>query len=1466
MLQKNTQIFVSSHSSDENLVLSVLEQVRTAGWYNVNITEKQADRATVLELIQQSGMVLIFLSKAYAQDDQLMLEEFAYAATVTRKPFIPVWLDSIVDIQQIFQNDGYDRQLLSALEMLTAKNRGTTVEGIVTALEQFMPNDTPYKPTTPQVCEKPCEAYEGDAPYIFISYAHDDAPRVYPPIKELYESGWDLWYDEGIKITERYLPVIAHHVKRCSVFVLMLTNRCLERPFVMNYELEYARQRGIPIIPVLLEELNPQPWSRENVTQLLLTAIVPDTLLERICTLDLKNQGTRIAVPPAIKHNVVYDVCLPPELPGFRFTVQGDEITITRYIGNKRDVVIPDIVTSLDGSAFRVTVIDNFAFMGGFFKLILPKHLKKDKTAFRNCRLLTSVIIPNTVRSIGGFAFSGCKSLKKISIPDSVKNIDGFAFQYCKSLDNIIIPNNIDKIDDNTFSICKSLSSITIPESVTSINDSAFEYCFSLKNITIPNSVTNIGSSAFISCKSLRSITIPNSVTSIGDSAFSKCASLTSVIITNSDTVIKDRAFANCKSLKTVILPDKNEKIGYAFSNCPQLDAIFSTDKTTLYLGPNNWKSSEPYSIPDGVTKINNGAFSSPSFLKKIVFRIFNHRRPKSIIIPRSITEISNEAFADYRELKSIIIPNSVTSIGISAFKNCRSLRSIIIPERVTKIEDYTFYYCRSLKNITIPESVNSIGNSAFKRCYSLKNIVIPKSITNIGDEAFLGCKYLKNFVIPETVTQVGKNIFGNISNNIFTKIVESRGSSSSSFIESIRKSTQDMEVALENFGSNVEEIEFFNIPMCPETPRAKVCCAICDVDQVSILLTELYWEGFNLFFNEYPYQQEIDESQCVLAFISDRTTESELAMNILRKAVHHDVSRIIQVFLGDCTDLPDEIKSKLHDRQAIIQKNLSAQEFAGKIRDSLRQFGCTLGHPRGFDIKNLGDSVKIEKFHPTDFKHVIIPKTFLNPPLPVSNIGEHAFAGCKSLTSVIIPEGVTSIDSDDDNGFINPGAFMNCESLRSIIIPGSVINIGNNAFKDCSSNLTIYTPHDSNAWRYAEEHNINCAANDTEKAWTFVAGMKSQALEYIKEGDIYKKAIQTEEVTEETEKLYQKAAEVYYQKALGAWEKIYEQDGTTETLSDLAASYAKVRDNLTTLKRYEEAEVYCQKTIDTREKICEQRNNIDDIEKLAWAYDKMGDNLKSLNRLEGALEYYQKSVNTQEKVCEEKKTTGALYDFAWFYIDLRNTLTSLKRYEEAGVYCQKTIDTREKICEQRKNIDDFEKLAWSYSKMGDNLKSLIRLEEALEYYQKAVNTQERVCEERKTTGALYDLAGFYVDLRNTLTSLKRYEEAGGYCQKTIDAREKICEQRNALDDSKKLAWAYNKMGDNLKALNRLEEAGIFYHKAIDTQEKIFKQSGTVEAQKNLSVSYKNMGDHLTRLGQTEEAETYYRKALDIKQ
>ena len=211
--------------------------------------------------------------------------------------------------------------------------------------------------------------------------------------------------------------------------------------------------------------------------------------------------------------------------------------------------------------------------------------------AFTLCSSLTSIVIPNSVASIGKEAFVGCNFLSCLVLPDCVINIGNCAFGGCSSLSNIVIPNSVTSIGDRTFLLCSSLSSVVIPDSVTSIGDRAFQECSSLPNIVIPDSVTSIGDRAFQECSFLSEIIIPDSVTSIGVSVFGYCSSLPNIVIPNSVTSIGKEAFYGCSSLSDITIPDSVTSIGEgAFSSCSSLSCIV---------------------IPNSVTSIGTGAFSS---------------------------------------------------------------------------------------------------------------------------------------------------------------------------------------------------------------------------------------------------------------------------------------------------------------------------------------------------------------------------------------------------------------------------------------------------------------------------------------------------------------------------------------------------------------------------------------------------------------------------------------------------------------------------------------------------------------------------------------------------------------------------------------------------------------------------------------------------------------------------------------
>ena len=153
----------------------------------------------------------------------------------------------------------------------------------------------------------------------------------------------------------------------------------------------------------------------------------------------------------------------------------------------------------------------------------IPAYLCRELT------LLNTIVIPNSVTSIGTNAFSFCRGLTKVSIPNSVKTIGNWAFRICTGLTTVTIGNSVTSIGNRAFYSCTSLTEVSIPNSVKTIEFRAFEGCTGLKTVTIGNSVTTIGESAFRICTQMESVTIGEKVESIGESAFAKCNSLTAV-------------------------------------------------------------------------------------------------------------------------------------------------------------------------------------------------------------------------------------------------------------------------------------------------------------------------------------------------------------------------------------------------------------------------------------------------------------------------------------------------------------------------------------------------------------------------------------------------------------------------------------------------------------------------------------------------------------------------------------------------------------------------------------------------------------------------------------------------------------------------------------------------------------------------------------------------------------------------
>ena len=348
-----------------------------------------------------------------------------------------------------------------------------------------------------------------------------------------------------------------------------------------------------------------------------------------------------------------------------------------------------------------------------------------DEAAFRYCRRLTSVTIPSTVTSIKGNPFSGCSGIESFVVsPDNpmYSSVNGLLCTKDGKMviagvkGDLKIPEGVTSIGKSAFYAYWGLKSVSIPPSVKKIEPLAF-YNSGLTSVTIPEGVVSIGNSAFGDCWGMTSVTIPASVTSIGDQAFSassgkmksisvsqantKYASLNGLLcskdgktiiagidgdvtIPEGVTSIDDWAFYKCSGLMSVQIPSSVARIGKAaFDWCTKIRAFRVSAENTEFASPNGLLCSG-----DGKTLIAgvNG----------------------NVVIPDGVTKINESAFSGRRELTAVTIPASVSEIGTEAFRCCSAMTSVKLRGERPNAGKNIFSDCDKLKSIHVPDNVKS--------------------------------------------------------------------------------------------------------------------------------------------------------------------------------------------------------------------------------------------------------------------------------------------------------------------------------------------------------------------------------------------------------------------------------------------------------------------------------------------------------------------------------------------------------------------------------------------------------------------------------------------------------------------------------------------------------------------------------------------------------------------------------------
>ena len=303
--------------------------------------------------------------------------------------------------------------------------------------------------------------YNGNEPYIFISYAHTNSDVVLPIIEALANNGFRVWYDAGIEAGTEWPEYVAEKLLGSSVVIAFISEAALKSQNCRR-EINFAISERKDVLSIYTENVTLTPGMKMilGLTQAMFYNRLPyGVFLQELMDATIL-ASCRSVNGTNLESSALIDF----------WTENG---VLKKYVGKSSSVVVPGYVTNIGHEVFS------------------------------GCMKLVDITIPDGVTDIGYEVFCGCANLMNITIPESVTSIGHGAFKGCGRLESITIPSGVRKISSGTFYRCASLTAVTIPNGVKSIGTVAFWGCTNLSDITIPSSVTSMDARVFKGCTNL---------------------------------------------------------------------------------------------------------------------------------------------------------------------------------------------------------------------------------------------------------------------------------------------------------------------------------------------------------------------------------------------------------------------------------------------------------------------------------------------------------------------------------------------------------------------------------------------------------------------------------------------------------------------------------------------------------------------------------------------------------------------------------------------------------------------------------------------------------------------------------------------------------------------------------------------------------------------------------------------------
>ena len=454
--------------------------------------------------------------------------------------------------------------------------------------------------------------------------------------------------------------------------------------------------------------------------------------------------------------------------------------------------------------------------------------------------------------------------------------------------------------------------------------------------------------------------------------------------------------------------------------------------------------------------------------------------KKSDLVIPetingKTVVGISKYAF-EGEKLTSVTLPNTVTYIGARAFYECSQLNSVSFGDSVTSIDDGAFESCNNLKEIVLPNSLTNIEGFAFCGCDSLTTVVIPDSVTTIGSQAFYSCDLLNSVVIGDAVTTIRGSAFSNCNN-----LTSVTFGDSVQYIASHAFAWSGLTSVV--LPESVRTIEYGAFRECKKLTSVTIPDTVTYIEEGAI-------DGpIKTATIPLSALAEIKNAYLETVVITSGDTIEEHMFSDLENLTSVTLPDTITTIEGwsftNCKNLTD-----IYFGNSLVTigdyafsgcenlKNITLPdtvEFVGGFQDCklerITASAWVMRQIAGIDLKTAvitsGDTIEEDTFYNcSNLTSVILPDTIttiessafqgcsnltsIDLPTGLTTIGSNAFDRCKSLTSIDVPYGVTAIENY---------TFYNCSNLTSVTLPDTVKSIGMDAFRECVGLQEIIIP-----------------------------------------------------------------------------------------------------------------------------------------------------------------------------------------------------------------------------------------------------------------------------------------------------------------------------------------------------------------------------------------------------------------------